>query len=57
MNSGWAVVHEILGQHLLEEARCPCCASSPRRGTEAHALVPDAPLDDLLQIRERAIRR
>ena len=49
------VVDEVLGQAPARRPRpCPCSALRLDRGAEADALVADAPLDDLVEVRERA---
>ena len=48
------VVHEVLGEHLAEDVVRVVLAPAADLGGEAHALVADAPLDDLLEVRERA---
>jgi hypothetical protein len=47
------VLHEVLGQHLLEELARVLVRLRAHRGPEADALVADAPLDHLVEVRER----
>src|SRR4029077_17665550 len=48
-----AVPQEIVGHDLLEDRRGLLCVVT-ERGAEAHRLLPDARLDDLLETFERA---
>ena len=48
------VLHEVLGEHLLEELAGVLVVLRADRRAEAHALVADAPLDDLVEVGERA---
>ena len=48
------VVHEVLGEALLEDLALVAVDPRLDRRAEADALVADAPLDDLVEVRERA---
>src|SRR5829696_3448597 len=49
-----AVLHEVLGEHLLEGLAGVLVVLRGDLGPEADALVADPPLDDLVQVGERA---